>query len=243
LQTSLPAELRQILFDDSWQALCLKIRLAAALCLNDCFVIDPLLSKAQDFPLLAWQRYASTWQSYLQSDSCCCCCFIYTEHFDLAPGNYALETAVLDSEGKRISARKSIVVMPSPSTGFGISGPMKDTHHTTAESDPLVIESKVVSPTHAPVISKANTANLPFYLVIYTDKSVPAPPQLVMEFSRNGQVLGSGSAPLGPPDKDGRIQYIAMAPVAQLDPGNFTIHFIAKQGSETAVESASFTLQ
>lgn len=174
--------------------------------------------------------------------------FIYTEHFDLAPGNYTLETAVLDGEGKRISARKSVVVMPAPSKQLGISGvcvvrSMKDKDKTTAESDPLVIESKVVSPTLAPLISKASTTNLPFYLVIYTDKSVPAPPQLVMEFSRNGQVLGSGMAPLGPPDKDGRIQYIAMAPVAQLQPGNFTIRFIAKQGPETAVETASFTLQ
>jgi hypothetical protein len=174
--------------------------------------------------------------------------FIYTEHFDLAPGNYTLETAVLDGEGKRISARKSAVVMPAPSASLGISGvcvvrSMKDRDKTTADSDPLVVESKVVSPTLAPVVIKAITTNLPFYLVIYADKGVPTPPQLRMEFSRNGQVLGSGMAPLGPPDKDGRIQYIAMAPVAQLQPGNFTIRFIAKQGSETAEESASFTLQ
>ncbi|HLY63400.1 MAG TPA: VWA domain-containing protein [Terriglobia bacterium] len=174
--------------------------------------------------------------------------FIYTEHFNLDPGKYTLEAAVLDGEGKRISARKSIVVIPSPSTALGISGicvvrSMKDKDKSTEESDPLVIASKVVSPTIAPVVIKASTANLPFYVVIYADKSVAAPPQLQMEFSRNGEVLGSGMAPLGPPDKDGRIQYIAMAPVARLEPGNFTIRFIAKQGSETAEESASFTLQ
>ncbi|HEV2349831.1 MAG TPA: VWA domain-containing protein [Terriglobia bacterium] len=174
--------------------------------------------------------------------------FIYTEHFDLAPGNYTLEAAVLDGQGKRISARKSVVVMPAPSQTLGISGvcivrSMKDKDKSIEDSDPLVIASKVVSPTIAPVVIKASTTQLPFYVVIYADKSVAAPPQLVMEFSRNGQVLGSGVAPLGPPDKDGRIQYIAMAPVAQLQPGDFTIRFIAKQGSESAVESASFTLQ
>jgi VWFA-related protein len=174
--------------------------------------------------------------------------FIYTEHFDLAPGNYTLETAVLDGEGKRISTRKSIVVMPAPSKALAISGvcvvrSMKDKDTSTDPSDPLVIESKVVSPTLQPTIIKASTGNLPFYLVIYADQSVPMPPQLIMEFSRNGEVLGRGRAPLGPADKDGRIQYIAMAPVSQLEPGNFTVRFIAQQGSETAEESASFVLQ
>ncbi|PYU95129.1 MAG: hypothetical protein DMG25_05185 [Acidobacteria bacterium] len=174
--------------------------------------------------------------------------FIYTEHFDLPPGRYTLETAVLDGEGKRISARRSSLMMPPLSTALGISSvcivrSMKDNDGSAADFDPFAIESKVVSPTLAPVISKADAKTLPFYLVIYADKSVAAPPQLVMEFSRNGVVLGSGSPALGPPDKNGRIQYIAMAPVAQLEPGEFKIRFVVTQGSETAEETASFTLQ
>src|SRR5437773_4551247 len=42
--------------------------------------------------------------------------FIYTEHFDLPPGHYTLETAVLDGGGNRISARKNSLMMPSLST-------------------------------------------------------------------------------------------------------------------------------
>ena len=138
--------------------------------------------------------------------------------------------------------------MPPLSTALGISSvcivrSMKDNDGSAADFDPFAIESKVVSPTLAPVISKAGAKTLPFYLVIYPDKSVAAPPQLVMEFSRNGVVLGSGSPALGPPDKNGRIQYIAVAPVAQLEPGEFKIRFIVRQGSETAEETASFTLQ
>jgi len=173
--------------------------------------------------------------------------FIYTEHFDLPPGHYALETAVLDGEGNRISARKSSVTIAS-SSGLAISGvsiirTTKDRGASTADGDPLLLGTKLISPTLNPVIIKANTKALPFYLVIYTDKNVSAPPQLVMEFSRNGKVLGTGLPQLGPPDKDGRIQYVAMTPTERLEPGNFTVRFIVKQGSETAVESAAFTLQ
>jgi VWFA-related protein len=173
--------------------------------------------------------------------------FIYTEHFDLPPGHYALETAVLDGEGNRISARRSSVTI-APSSGLAISGvsmirSAKERGASTADGDPLLLGTKLISPTLNPVISKASTKTLPFYLVIYIDKNVSAPPQLVMEFSRNGKVLGTGLPQLRPPDKDGRIQYVAMAPTERLEPGNFTVRFIVKQGSETAVESAAFTLQ
>jgi len=84
---------------------------------------------------------------------------------------------------------------------------------------------------------------LPFYLVIYTDKNVAAAPQLIMEFSRDGKVLGKGLPPLGSPDKDGKIQYVAMTSLEKYEPGNFTVRFIVKQGSEAAEESASFVLK
>lgn len=173
--------------------------------------------------------------------------FIYTEHFDLPPGRYALETAVLDGEGNRTSARKSSVMI-APSSGLAISGvsiirSTKDRGASTADGDPLLLGAKLISPTLNPVISKASTSALPFYLVIYTDKNVAAAPQLEMEFSRNGKVLGKGLPPLGSPDKDGRIQYVAMTPLDRFEPGDFAVRFIVKQGSETAEETASFVLK
>jgi len=173
--------------------------------------------------------------------------FIYTETFDLPPGRYALETAVRDGEGERIGATKGTVIM-APSSGLAISGvsvvrSTKERAASTADDDPFLLGTKVISPTLNPVISKANNSTLPFYLVIYTDKNVAAVPQLIMEFSRNGKVLGTGLPPLGSPDKDGKIQYVAMTPLERFEPGNFTVRFIVKQASETAEESASFVLK
>jgi hypothetical protein len=173
--------------------------------------------------------------------------FIYTETFDLPPGRYALETAVRDGEGDRISASKGTVIM-APSSGFAISGvsvvrSTKERGASTADDDPFLLGTKVISPTLNPVISKANNSTLPVYLVIYTDKNVAAVPQLTMEFSRNGKVLGKGLPPLGAPDKDGKIQYVAMTPLERFEPGNFTVRFIVKQASEAAEESASFVLK
>lgn len=174
--------------------------------------------------------------------------FIYTEHFNLQPGHYTVETAVLDGAGNRISTRKSSLMMPPSSTALGISSvsvirSTKDKDVSTDSTDPFLVGSKLISPTLSPVISKVNSPSLSFYVVIYPDKSVTAPAHLSMEFSRNGEVLGSGSPELGQPDIDGRIQYVATAPIAQLEPGEIGIRFIVTQGTEKAEEAVSFTLQ
>jgi VWFA-related protein len=173
--------------------------------------------------------------------------FIYTENFDLPPGRYDLESAVRDGGGNRTSVSKSSVLI-APLSGLAISGvsvirSTKERGASTADSDPFLLGTKVISPTLNPVINKATNSTLPFYLVIYPDKNVTEPAQLVMEFSRDGKVLGKGLPPLSAPDKDGRIQYVAMTPLEHFEPGNFTVRFIVKQGSETAEETASFVLK
>jgi hypothetical protein len=48
---------------------------------------------------------------------------------------------------------------------------------------------------------------------------------------------------LDAPDSQGRVQYIANAPIAQFDPGNYAVRFVVKQGSEVAEENFSVLLE
>jgi VWFA-related protein len=174
--------------------------------------------------------------------------FIYTEHFDLPPGRYTLESAVLDGGANKIGARKGSVMMPPPSNSLAMSSvsivrSTKPREASTRETDPLLIGTQVVSPTVNPIINKADPGSISFYMVIYVDKAATTLPKLLMEFSRKGQVLGSGSPELSAPTPDGHIQYVATVPTASLAPGTYSVRFIVNQGSETAEEAASFTLQ
>ena len=174
--------------------------------------------------------------------------FVYAAPFELAPGRYTLETAVLDAAGEKISARKSSFMVPEPAASLGMSSVavvrnMKQKDANAPANDPLVMLDKVVSPTVSPTVKKSEMEGLPFYMVIYPDKSAADKPTLQMVFSRDGQVLGSGMAPLGDVDAKGRIQYVATAPIAKLEPGSYQIQFVAKQGKETANETVSFTLE
>ncbi len=176
--------------------------------------------------------------------------FISTEHFNLAPGYYRLESAVLDGTGEsnKISVRKSTLIMPPLSTSLGISSVIiiraaKEAEGSADSSDPLLVSTKLISPVLSPVISKSSSPFISFYMVIYADPSVAASPRLTMEFSRNGELMGSGSPQLGPSDPSGRIQYVATVPLAQIEPGDIAVRFIVTQGSERAEEAVSFTLQ
>ncbi len=175
--------------------------------------------------------------------------FIYDEGINLSPGKYTLETAVLDMPSQKLSAKKATFVVPPPSDALGISSiamirSTKAKEASTKPDDPMLMSDKVVLPVVNPTIKKAESNALSFYLTIYPNRKNTEKPNLLMIFTKDGQVLGKANAPqLGDPDAQGRIQYVANAPAAALPTGNWEIRFVAQQGQETADEAVTFTLE
>ena len=174
--------------------------------------------------------------------------FIYTQHFDLPPGRYTLESAILDGKGAKTSARKSIFVMPPRSSSLGLSSVtvvrnLKEKSEGTSAEEPFLTAGKLVTPTLNPVIRKADGSNISFFFVIYPDGKSTVKPQVSMQFSRDGERLGNGAPALGEPDSSGKISYVAAAPVAALEPGNYDVRFVVKQGIEIAQESVTFAVE
>ena len=175
--------------------------------------------------------------------------FIYDEGLNLKPGKYTLETAVLDMTSQKVSASKASFEIPAPSDSLGISSvtvvrSTRAKDASTKADDPMLMTNQVVMPTVNPVLKKADANAISFYLTVYPDKKTPDKPSLTMVFAKDGQVLGkAGAPPLGNPDAEGRIQYVASIPTNALPPGNWKVQFVAQQGQQTADESVSFTLQ
>lgn len=173
--------------------------------------------------------------------------FIDVQYFSLPPGRYTLSSALLDREGNRVSARKSVFIMPDADSSLLLSSvtPIRDMKPKaeTPNTDPLLMQDRVISPEVNPTVDKANTKGLSFYMVIYPDKSSSEKPTLQMQISKDGQVLGGGAPPLGSPDALGRIQYVATVPVAQLSTGDYQMRFLVKQGSHASDETVSFAVE
>jgi len=174
--------------------------------------------------------------------------FIYHEHLVLPPGRYTLESAISDKVGKKISARKSVFIVPAGGSALGISSvtlvrAIRDNNENSSGQDPFLMSGKMVTPTIGPSFRKTATTGLSFYFVVYPNKADPAKAQLSMEFSRDGVPMGGGSPALTDPDASGRIQYIATVPTEKMPPGDYQVIFHARQGTEIAQESVTFTLE
>ncbi len=174
--------------------------------------------------------------------------FIANERFELPPGRYTLEASVLDRTNNTASARKSVFLMPPVEARLGISSVaimrgLRNNLEDASQEDPFLMGGKIVTPTLSPVLKKIDTGSMSFFMVIYPDSAIGGKSELAMEFSRDGQLIGGGTPPLGAPDEHGRIPYVATVPTAKLEPGNYRIRFVVKQGAETAEESVTFTLE
>jgi VWFA-related protein len=174
--------------------------------------------------------------------------FIYAEGFPLAPGRYVLEAAAIDMPSKKISARKVSFMIPAETGQLGISSVtlIRNTRAKDANTkpdDPMLMADKVIMPTVNATLKKSEYDSIPFYLTIYPDPKNTEKTALRMEFSKDGTPLGAGSVPLGDVDAEGRIQYVANAPMSKLEPGNYQVRFVARQGNEEADETVTFTIE
>jgi VWFA-related protein len=179
--------------------------------------------------------------------------YIYTDHFDLPPGRYTVETAVLDSEKEnRLSARKVSLTVPPAQSSFDLSSVTFIRNisemQPAAEGDlaadtPLHVGSRTISPDLDPVINRETDKNLSFYLAAYPDSTSNLPLSLAMELSQGGAILGGTKLELGKPDEQGRIQYIGSIPASALRPGDYTVRFVLQQGTQAAQQAAFFTVQ
>jgi hypothetical protein len=174
--------------------------------------------------------------------------FTDMEYFDVAPGYYTIEVAVLDRETGRASARSSAMYVPRQGSGLAMSSvslvrKWRPKEADASADDPFVFGDKTVTPTLVPKINKSVSTSLPFYLNVYPNNQNPDKPQLLIEFNRDANTRRVAAVTLGPPDSTGRIQYVANAPIDQFEPGNYSVRFVVRQGTETVEEDFSIDLE
>lgn len=174
--------------------------------------------------------------------------FIYKQHAQLPPGRYTLETAVLDREGSKVSARKSVFLAPAASQAISLSSVsmIRRIEAETTENDPkdpFVFQGGKVTPTLTDSFKTGPGATLSLYFVVYPVAGASDAPELKLEFVKEGQVIAAGSPALGKADAQGRIPYVATSPIDQLKPGDYEVRVTVKQGAGAAQEHAFFSIQ
>jgi VWFA-related protein len=168
----------------------------------------------------------------------------WTHPFNLPPGHYTVETAVLDREGNR--AGTNVLEFDNPGhKGIGLSSVMlvrqvEAVKGQADAADPFEFATSRVIPELAPAL---NPASLPYvYFVVYPDKAKEAKaekPQIEVQFLVDGVVVATQTSDLPPADASGAIPMVVGA---VRRPGRCELKIAALQGAESAEQSVKYTV-
>jgi VWFA-related protein len=173
---------------------------------------------------------------------------LYLRHFVLPEGRYNLETVVRDAQASRMSARKSIFLLPASKAGVQmsslavISRITKTSGASPQDRDPFLLTDSRLHPALSTAIQSVADGSVFFYFVAYPDRARTDKVQLTLEFMQNGLAVSQARIDLPPADTDGRIPYLATVPCESLQAGEYEIRAIVSQGDSAVEEHAFLTL-
>jgi VWFA-related protein len=167
--------------------------------------------------------------------------FTYTHPLDLGPGNYTVETAVVDQEGKRAST-STLHLMNTKQAGVGLSSVMlvRDVEKMTdadAKANPFEFQGKRVVPELRSAFQK--DAHPVAYFVVYPDKAQKDKPKIKVDFLVGGKLVGHELADLPAADATGAIPMVVPAPTR---PGNCELRIMAMQGDTMTMQSVTYSV-
>lgn len=168
---------------------------------------------------------------------------VFSRGVSLAPGTYAVETAVHDGFGGRIGCRRTTFVVATPSLGAAQIGSLvvlagaAPADAADEADDPFRVGDVRFTPRlETPVRLDPAGDGLALFYVVRVAPGAAAAPAATLEIVRDGRVEKRGSIVLPAPDARGRIAHVASIPIAGLAPGACTLRLSVRQDASSATE-------
>jgi VWFA-related protein len=165
----------------------------------------------------------------------------------LASGKYTLETASQVKGTGKTSVERASFEVPAEGPGPQLSSLclLRRADPLPADAppsdDPFRYEGSRLVPHLAGPVSQAATPNLSFFARLYPAEG-GGEAKLILDFVREGKVVGRAQPPLPAADASGRIAYVGGVPSASFPPGAYEVRLTLAQGAEKATQSARFEL-
>jgi hypothetical protein len=162
--------------------------------------------------------------------------------FRLPSGRYTLETASQVMGTGETSVGRAAFEVPAADSGPQLSSlcllrrsdPLPA--YAPPSDDPFRHETARLVPHLGGPLSQAATPNLSFFARLYP-RDGGEPPQLTLEFLREGRIIGRGQPDLPAPDASGRIAFVGGVPSKSFPPGAYDVRLTLAQGAEKATAS------
>ena len=170
---------------------------------------------------------------------------VFLRSFVLPSGSYRLETAAMDQQTKKKTVEVTTLDVANDHQALALSSLalIRRTEPVPAgaleSEDPFRVgQTRIVPWVTEPEVTAADTLNL--YFVAYPPPGLTGPVDLLLEFVREGTVVGRTAPALPRPDEKGRIAYIARIAAVRFTPGRYEIRAELKAGRERVLEACSF---
>ena len=152
--------------------------------------------------------------------------FIYTQHMALAPGQYTLESAVLDRETMKVGAKRQSVIVVPPSKDLAMSSltlvrKLSQPEKVGDPEDPFEFKGGKVTPELNETVKGGKGSAIGLYLVVYAQQGQDA--KLSLEFIQDGKLMAKSDMAMPKPDENGRINYVASLPIEALKAGQYEV--------------------
>ena len=166
----------------------------------------------------------------------------------LPPGNYTLESAVMDRESGKIGSGRSPFTVPARAPGVAISSltPMRSYTPNVKgldPNDPFQFQGGSVTPTMDLTVKKGPNAVLRLFFTVYRDAATAAAPTVEIEFLQADKVLTKVPMQLPAADAQGRIPYLMTIPAESIPSGSYEVRATARQGATTAAASTMIRIE
>jgi len=174
-------------------------------------------------------------------------CATMQRHFALPPGQYTLETAVVDRKSGKLGGERRSFDVPNAAAGPFLSDVAMvrriDSSAEEEELDPLeplhYQHGKVVPSIGGQVMP--GTKELSFFFLVRSDSGMSEQAMLEMKVFRNGELMGQIPLQL-PSDLSESFPYVASLKTASLPAGNYEVRLSLAQGERVMERESSFSI-
>jgi hypothetical protein len=167
-------------------------------------------------------------------------------HFTADPGQYVLETVVMDRNSGKVGAQRMKFEIPATPSGPALSDVtlVRRTQPLPAEGDPtepLRYENGLVIPNLSGRVPR-DAKDVSLFFLVHPDSRSSEKPKLEIELRKSGKSLGRVALQMRPSIEGEPVAYMASIHSASLPGGNYEAAAILTQGAHTAERSVAFTL-
>jgi hypothetical protein len=172
---------------------------------------------------------------------------IFMREYDLPPGRYTVESAVVDHLSQRVSTRRARLVVIDSGEELAISSlsvirRVDPVDENFDEDHPFFYEGSRVIPNLSGTILSDGDEEVGVYCVVYPSEQSSNDPVMTLELWKGGKALARGNPVLSEPDEHGQVKFVGTVPVAGLDSGRYEVKAVVQQGNAVVEAHAFFTM-